>query len=82
MVDLIRNEVTTPTKHINAMMPEMRVIRAVGCLTNRKKQWSSDGFDLSQPSIKRVITQAIAAHYKYHFVNAVCFICSMDKNIS
>lgn len=44
------------------MMPEMRVIRAVGCLANRKKQWSSDGFDLSQPSIKRVITQAIAAH--------------------
>ncbi len=72
VTDLIRDTLTSPTPHINAMAPGMDVISILNIFTylatGKMQLCSSDDLGLSQPSISKVITQTfIALSELYYF---------------
>ena len=68
-LDLIRDALTSPTQHHNAILPEMKVITTLRYLaTGKMQQCSSDDLGLSQPSISNVIKQTLTALSQPHIV--------------
>lgn len=75
MVDLIRDALSLPTQQNNTITAEMNVITSLGYLATEKlQQCSEDDLGLSQPSIRRMITQTIRVLSQPHIVTQFIWI--------